>query len=110
GAPEGGGSRHSLPSTGGESGPEAPGRFGVARNLTPSLSPRGRPAAALPTRNACPAPAGAGRHRARGLAGSTSVDMSAVERLLTPEGWTLLDRKSTRLNSSHVKISYAVFC
>src|SRR5690606_41779202 len=27
-------------------------------------------------------------------------------------GWTLtkLDRKSTRLNSSHVKISYAVFC
>src|SRR5690606_1034967 len=45
-----------------------------------------------PTRNACPAPAGAGRHRARGLAGSTSVDMSAVERLLTPEGWTLLSR------------------
>src|SRR5690606_40243254 len=28
------------------------------------------------------------------------------------EGWRLafLDRKSTRLNSSHVKISYAVFC
>src|SRR5690606_40533950 len=26
-------------------------------------------------------------------------------------GWILLrDRKSTRLNSSHVKISYAVFC
>src|SRR6266511_1935852 len=24
--------------------------------------------------------------------------------------WTRLDRKSTRLNSSHVKISYAVFC
>src|SRR5690606_40454248 len=24
--------------------------------------------------------------------------------------YTLLDRKSTRLNSSHVKISYAVFC
>src|SRR5690606_40601560 len=24
--------------------------------------------------------------------------------------WTSLDRKSTRLNSSHVKISYAVFC
>src|SRR5207249_9590285 len=36
---------------------------------------------------------------------------------LCPEGWTLyrmtgpqLDRKSTRLNSSHVSISYAVFC
>src|SRR5690606_42131709 len=27
---------------------------------------------------------------------------------LTPEDY--LDRKSTRLNSSHVKISYAVFC
>src|SRR5690606_40895444 len=36
------------------------------------------------------------------LAGLDAVDLSAVhiER----------DRKSTRLNSSHVKISYAVFC
>src|SRR2546427_8316465 len=25
-------------------------------------------------------------------------------------GWALLDRKSTRLNSSHSQISYAVFC
>src|SRR5437870_11520579 len=25
-------------------------------------------------------------------------------------GWALADRKSTRLNSSHVAISYAVFC
>src|SRR5690606_40436076 len=25
-------------------------------------------------------------------------------------GYTCIDRKSTRLNSSHVKISYAVFC
>src|SRR3989442_11816614 len=24
--------------------------------------------------------------------------------------WDILDRKSTRLNSSHVRISYAVFC
>src|SRR5690606_41583269 len=24
--------------------------------------------------------------------------------------WSVTDRKSTRLNSSHVKISYAVFC
>src|SRR5207249_10275948 len=24
--------------------------------------------------------------------------------------WSLIDRKSTRLNSSHVSISYAVFC
>src|SRR5690606_40276671 len=27
-----------------------------------------------------------------------------------PTVWAILDRKSTRLNSSHVKISYAVFC
>src|SRR5690606_41056026 len=26
------------------------------------------------------------------------------------EGFAAVDRKSTRLNSSHVKISYAVFC
>src|SRR5690606_40306098 len=29
---------------------------------------------------------------------------------LVREGKVRLDRKSTRLNSSHVKISYAVFC
>src|SRR5215475_15093271 len=28
----------------------------------------------------------------------------------SPRCWTAADRKSTRLNSSHVKISYAVFC
>src|SRR5690606_41335335 len=28
----------------------------------------------------------------------------------TDGGFDMLDRKSTRLNSSHVKISYAVFC
>src|SRR2546426_2198110 len=27
-----------------------------------------------------------------------------------PQDWTRLDRKSTRLNSSHLVISYAVFC
>src|SRR5690606_40867353 len=30
--------------------------------------------------------------------------------LFKPFGFTETDRKSTRLNSSHVKISYAVFC
>src|SRR5690606_41663162 len=34
----------------------------------------------------------------------TAVTVEAVERQ------EALDRKSTRLNSSHVKISYAVFC
>src|SRR5690606_41819177 len=36
---------------------------------------------------------------------------SAVEEVeAIPSGSLRLDRKSTRLNSSHVKISYAVFC
>src|SRR5436305_5964940 len=32
------------------------------------------------------------------------------ERELDPASQVLRDRKSTRLNSSHVRISYAVFC
>src|SRR5256885_11940644 len=30
--------------------------------------------------------------------------------LCTPDGFEITDRKSTRLNSSHLVISYAVFC
>src|SRR5207302_2817779 len=37
------------------------------------------------------------------LVSASSVDKGGYQRLA-------LDRKSTRLNSSHVKISYAVFC
>src|SRR5690606_39793520 len=48
-------------------------------------------------RHCAPAPAGAARARRRRSARAFAV--------LEP-----LDRKSTRLNSSHVKISYAVFC
>src|SRR3712207_7372609 len=33
-----------------------------------------------------------------------------TSRLLDPVGERCLDRKSTRLNSSHANISYAVFC
>src|SRR6266496_4965001 len=33
-----------------------------------------------------------------------------VGSLLVRQGWPVRDRKSTRLNSSHVEISYAVFC
>src|SRR5690606_41507566 len=41
-----------------------------------------------------------------------SQGITTTEIVATPEGQTglYLDRKSTRLNSSHVKISYAVFC
>src|SRR6266498_4869901 len=38
------------------------------------------------------------------------ADGVAVALLAPNAGLTALDRKSTRLNSSHVRISYAVFC
>src|SRR5436305_11129950 len=46
---------------------------------------------------------------------STSASPLELERLTYPERGkrpelTDIDRKSTRLNSSHVRISYAVFC
>src|SRR5690606_42163952 len=49
---------------------------------------------------------------ARRLAGLTRLGRLAVRGLLglAVAGLGALDRKSTRLNSSHVKISYAVFC
>src|SRR5207302_6835848 len=61
--------------------------------------------------------------RPTGFAGDVSLQFQLQQTLefqLTVElqpvadaresGGTRLDRKSTRLNSSHVKISYAVFC
>src|SRR5690606_39871189 len=41
-----------------------------------------------------------------------SLDMGDIDRMLTlfADDAVFEDRKSTRLNSSHVKISYAVFC
>src|SRR5690606_39614421 len=36
--------------------------------------------------------------------------LKLVDRLIDQSFDAVLDRKSTRLNSSHVKISYAVFC
>src|SRR3712207_7460555 len=37
------------------------------------------------------------------------TSVKAARRRLRDESWHLLDRKSTRLNSSHANISYAVF-
>src|SRR5436309_10316800 len=37
-------------------------------------------------------------------------DSQPAEIEFTVWDWDQIDRKSTRLNSSHVKISYAVFC
>src|SRR5690606_39671661 len=44
------------------------------------------------------------------LASSLGVSRSAVGNWESAKGRVFPDRKSTRLNSSHVKISYAVFC
>src|SRR5690554_7787306 len=37
-------------------------------------------------------------------------DIQLVDAFQSPISFNLGDRKSTRLNSSHVRISYAVFC
>src|SRR3712207_9179180 len=52
---------------------------------------------------------GAGLAYAFDFAGVAPVREQAV-RTLERDGALVLDRKSTRLNSSHANISYAVFC
>src|SRR5690606_41526667 len=42
--------------------------------------------------------------------GQLGDTLSGGEQQMLAVGRALVDRKSTRLNSSHVKISYAVFC
>src|SRR5690606_41249939 len=58
--------------------------------------PEAHASTVVPRRTAGPAPRCSSRHRPRHRGGPP------------PSG--LQDRKSTRLNSSHVKTSYAVFC
>src|SRR5690606_41098030 len=41
---------------------------------------------------------------------ANSIEQQALEPVTNPIEMHNTDRKSTRLNSSHVKISYAVFC
>src|SRR5690349_22374055 len=57
------------------------------------------------------------QHRGQESAGIVATDgaglrvekgMGLVQDIFTPD--VIADRKSTRLNSSHVEISYAVFC
>src|SRR5690606_40451681 len=43
----------------------------------------------------------------------TAAELKTIQEVISLTvftGFAVLDRKSTRLNSSHVKISYAVFC
>src|SRR5256885_11143388 len=55
-----------------------------------------------------------GEHRpfvcARGIDAEEAVTQSHDEDVVPHDLEVLLDRKSTRLNSSHLVISYAVFC
>src|SRR2546426_3343887 len=50
------------------------------------------------------------RHRRRGLLGRRRRRICEVEVHIRGRGGERPDRKSTRLNSSHLVISYAVFC
>ena len=45
-----------------------------------------------------------------GLPGFNYRAFDEARDVLAGEGWKVIDRKSTRLNSSHRCISYAVFC
>src|SRR5207302_11442745 len=51
-----------------------------------------------------------GPSRSRPLGALRALARPRLTRDEAPEEFLDLDRKSTRLNSSHVKISYAVFC
>src|SRR3712207_7309424 len=54
-------------------------------------------------------PGAGSRERGRGNRGTARLGAGCkAERWV--RGWWLEDRKSTRLNSSHANISYAVFC
>src|SRR5690606_40326445 len=81
-----------LLAAGDSGGPVAAGRYPVA---DPGAGPLPRPGAALALRMP-------GEGGSRGFQGRDGT----VELAAAGAGWE--DRKSTRLNSSHVKISYAV--
>src|SRR3712207_7042728 len=53
---------------------------------------------------------GGDRAHLRGLARGVGVDRGGARGVGGGAGVLLPDRKSTRLNSSHANISYAVFC
>src|SRR5690606_40128645 len=53
---------------------------------------------------------GAGGRAVARLARDPNRFLATIQVGITLAGFLASDRKSTRLNSSHVKISYAVFC
>src|SRR2546427_9589519 len=96
-------------------GGESPGRLaGGARGISqgiPEKQGRGRDlhpsrVGARESRRLERGPAGAGG----GSAGGSRETVRHPARVRARGGQSALDRKSTRLNSSHSQISYAVFC
>src|SRR5690606_41637410 len=53
---------------------------------------------------------GGGDLEGEGVVLQPNMDLAAMDELAEQQFLGQRDRKSTRLNSSHVKISYAVFC
>src|SRR5690606_39912506 len=93
----------------------------VASHVAPRVPPPSSPTRrSSDLRAAAAGPAGAGLRQAdaRGVSRAAPMDGGVDGRRLAAIRRALLrhydrhrrDRKSTRLNSSHVKISYAVFC
>src|SRR5690606_39882481 len=81
----------------------------TAKN-TPQISPQGVSAfaEAAPTVVPAEAPRAGGEITVTGS--GFAAGYPGIYLAIGPAGLPGLDRKSTRLNSSHVKISYAVFC
>src|SRR5439155_9289307 len=78
-------------------------------SLVAKGKPRQRVFSALPKLQIIRLPSKRGKRRT-GVAGGGCEFVPANSRLLGEGDLDKLDRKSTRLNSSHVAISYAVFC
>src|SRR6266498_4761151 len=81
----------------------------VGASALMAAPPRHARAVRLPARAARARPTGTSRSPT-GRHGPYRPTAAAVERRRRRRPDTARDRKSTRLNSSHVRISYAVFC
>src|SRR5947207_7482265 len=88
----------------GEHGPNLARTDTGARGFEDDMTAIGRPTGALV------AALIAGQFNDLPGGGVHDVDVVVVVRATPTEGQQLADRKSTRLNSSHTVISYAVFC
>src|SRR3712207_7034681 len=69
-----------------------------------------RSAGPTPANGAAPPAAAPGAHTPRAAAGTPVSPAPVLPVVQTVNGVGPQDRKSTRLNSSHANISYAVFC